>query len=350
MKSKPHLRSVGSTSDIKTHTYIDNFSEEPISSHDEEPSNHRHHSRQALNSYFAQASNYWPSQQVNSSNYTTTTTTTTTTTANNQTSFDPIIINTILPNSTTLSGNNNNTNCNTNDSTEMQTVSATVFFGVFIIVFMSCCMWLCLLLGNYHEQEVPPSSESIHTRQQDLEKRRQKRLKRVEKLMHARVWCQEDEIRKQHAAVKKKKDNRDDLDGAAEDEAVDLTEQNSSIDNDDADNDIIVVVDLAFCQPCAAISPILPDLEQGVACSANHTTDKDANINDNDDKTASSFSTVSFDETHIPCPICLTVFENGDQVCQSNHPDSCSHVFHSECIKSWLIDHGECPMCREPFL
>ena len=42
------------------------------------------------------------------------------------------------------------------------------------------------------------------------------------------------------------------------------------------------------------------------------------------------------------CVICLSEFEIGDQV--SALP--CAHVFHTECIASWLRKHCQCPVCK----
>ena len=42
------------------------------------------------------------------------------------------------------------------------------------------------------------------------------------------------------------------------------------------------------------------------------------------------------------CIICLSEFELGDQV--SALP--CAHVFHTECIASWLKKHCQCPVCK----
>ena len=42
------------------------------------------------------------------------------------------------------------------------------------------------------------------------------------------------------------------------------------------------------------------------------------------------------------CIICLSEFEIGDQV--SALP--CAHVFHTECISSWIKKHCQCPVCK----
>lgn len=48
------------------------------------------------------------------------------------------------------------------------------------------------------------------------------------------------------------------------------------------------------------------------------------------------------------CVICLEPFELGDEVAWSGRQDDCKHVWHSECIRSWLREsnHEECPSCR----
>ena len=30
--------------------------------------------------------------------------------------------------------------------------------------------------------------------------------------------------------------------------------------------------------------------------------------------------------------------------------ESCHHAYHLECIKGWLINHDDCPMCRRDYL
>lgn len=51
----------------------------------------------------------------------------------------------------------------------------------------------------------------------------------------------------------------------------------------------------------------------------------------------------------IDCPICLASLQNGEEVAQSMNPD-CSHLFHADCIITWLVQHPDCPQCRRDFL
>ncbi|XP_027084750.1 RING-H2 finger protein ATL57-like [Coffea arabica] len=43
------------------------------------------------------------------------------------------------------------------------------------------------------------------------------------------------------------------------------------------------------------------------------------------------------------CPICLSEFEETEIVKLIPH---CAHVFHPECIDTWLASHLSCPLCR----
>lgn len=64
-----------------------------------------------------------------------------------------------------------------------------------------------------------------------------------------------------------------------------------------------------------------------------------------------SFVTVTseytFDDestTENMCSICLCGYSTGDIVIASKH---CTHMFHKDCILSWLDKHDDCPVCRE---
>ncbi|KAK8550821.1 hypothetical protein V6N13_119324 [Hibiscus sabdariffa] len=45
----------------------------------------------------------------------------------------------------------------------------------------------------------------------------------------------------------------------------------------------------------------------------------------------------------IDCPICLGEFEENQCIKTIPH---CQHVFHVECIDTWLSSHVSCPVCR----
>lgn len=44
------------------------------------------------------------------------------------------------------------------------------------------------------------------------------------------------------------------------------------------------------------------------------------------------------------CPICLNVFEAGDEISIAT---VCHHAYHSHCLKQWLIRSTTCPYCRQ---
>jgi hypothetical protein len=55
------------------------------------------------------------------------------------------------------------------------------------------------------------------------------------------------------------------------------------------------------------------------------------------------------DEEDNECPICMEAFQL-DEIVSWSPNEKCSHVFHHECIKEWLLRHGTCPLDREVFL
>ncbi|KAI4377053.1 hypothetical protein MLD38_014744 [Melastoma candidum] len=48
-------------------------------------------------------------------------------------------------------------------------------------------------------------------------------------------------------------------------------------------------------------------------------------------------------EGELECAVCLSVFEEGDEVRQLPR---CMHCFHVGCIDMWLYSHSDCPLCR----
>jgi len=49
--------------------------------------------------------------------------------------------------------------------------------------------------------------------------------------------------------------------------------------------------------------------------------------------------------TKPECSICLDNYERGEKMATPK-TDKCNHVYHEECIKIWLKDHDDCPLCR----
>lgn len=57
----------------------------------------------------------------------------------------------------------------------------------------------------------------------------------------------------------------------------------------------------------------------------------------------------SFHEGEADCAICLANFEKGQRVCEASNI-KCTHMFHEDCMTSWLLKHSKCPICRAPYL
>lgn len=49
------------------------------------------------------------------------------------------------------------------------------------------------------------------------------------------------------------------------------------------------------------------------------------------------------------CSICLDIYEVGDNLACAK-TNKCNHVFHEDCIKLWLKERNECPLCRANML
>ena len=56
------------------------------------------------------------------------------------------------------------------------------------------------------------------------------------------------------------------------------------------------------------------------------------------------YSCATFKSTTSECAICLGEFSEGEKV----SPLHCDikHVFHTHCIKTWLIKNPVCPLCK----
>jgi len=60
-------------------------------------------------------------------------------------------------------------------------------------------------------------------------------------------------------------------------------------------------------------------------------------------------STTHEDEFDMMCSICLDNFTSHQKLSWSR-TSRCQHVFHSECLLPWLMDHDDCPICRSLLL
>ncbi|GFH56445.1 hypothetical protein CTEN210_12921 [Chaetoceros tenuissimus] len=49
------------------------------------------------------------------------------------------------------------------------------------------------------------------------------------------------------------------------------------------------------------------------------------------------------------CPICCEEYEKGHDIAWSKN-EECVHAFHTDCIVPWLLEHSDCPMCRNDYL
>lgn len=49
------------------------------------------------------------------------------------------------------------------------------------------------------------------------------------------------------------------------------------------------------------------------------------------------------------CSICLESYKDGDDICWS-YNEQCPHAYHLDCIMDWLMEHDDCPLCRQEFL
>jgi len=49
------------------------------------------------------------------------------------------------------------------------------------------------------------------------------------------------------------------------------------------------------------------------------------------------------------CFICLEPYKVGDNIFWSKN-EKCCHVYHETCMLRWLMDHDDCPLCRNNYL
>lgn len=60
-----------------------------------------------------------------------------------------------------------------------------------------------------------------------------------------------------------------------------------------------------------------------------------------------SMPTIKISHRHLRsdshCPVCKEKFELGSEARQM----PCNHIYHSDCIVPWLVQHNSCPVCRQ---
>ena len=75
----------------------------------------------------------------------------------------------------------------------------------------------------------------------------------------------------------------------------------------------------------------------------------DIEKNETNEKLSSS-APESLAYTHqISCSICFEEYQEGEQIAFSNNEGKCRHAYHVDCILEWLMDHDDCPTCREQY-
>ncbi|KAI3899317.1 hypothetical protein MKW92_003763 [Papaver armeniacum] len=70
-------------------------------------------------------------------------------------------------------------------------------------------------------------------------------------------------------------------------------------------------------------------------------------LSSSDLQNLSSFEYEIVEPTHQDCIVCLERFIKGES-CRSL--PRCNHVFHANCVDSWLIHVPSCPLCRKSLL
>ncbi|KAI4331106.1 hypothetical protein MLD38_029329 [Melastoma candidum] len=62
----------------------------------------------------------------------------------------------------------------------------------------------------------------------------------------------------------------------------------------------------------------------------------------NQNSSRARFDARDYDEDSKRCAVCLEDFEYGEEVMIT----PCDHMFHENCILPWVMEHGQCPVCR----
>jgi len=83
--------------------------------------------------------------------------------------------------------------------------------------------------------------------------------------------------------------------------------------------------------------------ESFVNNSQNETKEGSSKVEQNFSSYFKRISDDENDETNFECSICLDPYINGEEISAS---ESCSHIFHKDCVLEWLLKSDLCPCCR----
>jgi hypothetical protein len=83
-----------------------------------------------------------------------------------------------------------------------------------------------------------------------------------------------------------------------------------------------------------------PTLLDGIPCEIRETASTMQVV----DEDSSGFVSENTEDDKISCSICLNIVEDGERIGAL----SCNHIFHSDCLKTWLRCRNVCPLCLAP--
>jgi len=83
--------------------------------------------------------------------------------------------------------------------------------------------------------------------------------------------------------------------------------------------------------------------ESFVNNSQNETKEGSSKVEQNFSSYFKRLSDDENDEPNFECTICLEPYINGEEISAA---ESCSHIFHKDCILEWLLKSDLCPCCR----
>eukprot|EP00252_Welwitschia_mirabilis_P001624 TRINITY_DN1152_c0_g1_i1.p1 TRINITY_DN1152_c0_g1~~TRINITY_DN1152_c0_g1_i1.p1 ORF type:complete len:172 (-),score=30.11 TRINITY_DN1152_c0_g1_i1:457-972(-) len=113
----------------------------------------------------------------------------------------------------------------------------------------------------------------------------------------------------------------------------------SSFDSYDRHHDMRLDVDNMTYEELLALEERIGNVSTGLA-------DEDVSKCLSVKMFSSSTSSASADEAAQKCSICQEEYEDNEEIGTL----SCGHDHHTDCIKKWLVQKNECPICKAPAL